>query len=337
LRRRFPAADSCLIQADKLMVENNPNARVNPPILSTVSSEEIAELITLQKDKAEELLKKDFLSMEDVRYWTLFTKEILSKAFGPNSEVIRSIIYAGDQKSYPAYEPETTLERQRRRNFEITVELLKGCMESLSSGSVKTEDLNGEENEEPSTSPSSLREQGEGEGEKGMASEKTANPVETRPRGKRRQESGRSKVFLIPGQDEEMKGAVADFLEGLGLELVIPPEPPGQAINILEEFGENPDVDFAIALLTADDCGYPKEKPEETKLRPRQRVIFELGFLIGRLPKNLVCALHKDGLDLPSEYQDGVFIPYDSKGLWKLLVARTMKMAELDVDLNKAV
>jgi predicted nucleotide-binding protein len=144
-------------------------------------------------------------------------------------------------------------------------------------------------------------------------------------------------VFLIPGQDEGMKTAVADFLAGLGVEMVIPPEPPGQAINLSEEFGQAPDVDFAIALLTADDCGYPKEKPEESKLRPRQRVIFELGFLIGRLPKNLVCALHKEGLDLPSEYQDGVFIPYDSKGLWKLLIARTMKMAELDVDLNKAV
>lgn len=319
------------------MVEKPPNAPVHPPILSTVSAEEITELITLQKDKGEELLKKDFLSMEDVRYWTLFTKEILSKAFGPNSEFIRSIVYAGDQKSYPAYEPDTTLERQRRRNFEITVELLKGCMESLITGSVRSEDIKGEESVEPSMSPNSPHEQGEEEGENDMAIEKEARSVKTGQRAKSAEESSRPKVFLIPGQDEGMKTAIAGFLEELGLEMVIPPEQPGQGINLIEEFGQNPDVAFAIALLSEDDCGYPKEKPEEPKLRPRQKVIFELGFLIGRLPKNLVCALHQEGLDLPSEYQDGVFIPYDSKGLWKLLIARTMKIAELDVDLNKAV
>lgn len=180
------------------MVEKPPNAPALPSILPKVSAEEIAELITLQKDKGEELLKKDFLSMEDVRYWTLFTKEILSKAFGPNAEFIRSIVYAGDQKSYPAYEPDTTLERQRRRNFEITVELLKGCLESISSGSVKSEDLKGEENEEPSTSPNSSHETREEEGENDMASEKAATPVETRQRGEEDARIGPVKSVFNP-------------------------------------------------------------------------------------------------------------------------------------------
>jgi predicted nucleotide-binding protein len=108
-------------------------------------------------------------------------------------------------------------------------------------------------------------------------------------------------------------------------------------MTLIEKFEHYADVGFAIIILTGDDYGYPKGKPEESKPRPRQNVVFELGFLMGRFERHCVCALHEEDLELPSEYQGAVFIPYDAGGLWKLLMARTMKMANVPIDLNKAV
>jgi predicted nucleotide-binding protein len=145
------------------------------------------------------------------------------------------------------------------------------------------------------------------------------------------------KVFIVHGNDEEKKEAVAEFLTNMELEPVILHEQPNHAETLIEKFEHDSDVAFAIIILTGDDYGYPKGKPEESKPRPRQNVVFELGFLLGRLPGLRVCALHEDGLELPSEYQGAVFIPYDAGGVWKLLIARAMKTANIEIDLNRAI
>jgi predicted nucleotide-binding protein len=153
-----------------------------------------------------------------------------------------------------------------------------------------------------------------------------------------RMETSRSrKVFMVHGQDEEKKEAVIRLLTKLDLEPIILHEQPGQGMALIEKFEHYADVNFAIIILTGDDYGYPKGNPEESKPRPRQNVVFELGFLMGRFERNCVCALHEEELELPSEYQGAVFIPYDAGGLWKLLMARAMKMANVPIDLNKAV
>ena len=83
--------------------------------------------------------------------------------------------------------------------------------------------------------------------------------------------------------------------------------------------------------------GFPKGNPEKPKPRRRQDVIFDLGFLMGLLHPQSGCLLYEEGLDLPSRCKGISLIPYDAGGLWKLLLARAMKMAKVDVDLNKAV
>lgn len=50
-----------------------------------------------------------------------------------------------------------------------------------------------------------------------------------------------------------------------------------------------------------------------------------------------VCALHKGDVELPSDFDGVVYIPYDAAGAWRFSLAREMKAAGLAVDLNKAV
>jgi predicted nucleotide-binding protein len=313
-----------------------------PSILPTVSLGGIVELMLVQKKRGEELLKRDFLSIEDVRYWNLFTKEILTKAFGVQPEYIEAVIYAGEQKPYSAYEPESSLEKMRRRNFEIALKRLETCMERLNQGSPKPELDEGKEPGDPEEAENDPPESAEGEEEEDdeekikLPPEKKEVKVEISRGAEDAEKSGCRKVVILPGPDEEKKIEVTNFLKNLDLEPVLLPEQPEEG-NWMEEWGRDSEVAFALAVLCADENGRPGQKHQDPKPRPGQKLVFELGFLVGRLKRGLVCALHEEGLELPSEHPAGVFIPWDAAGLWKLLVARAMKMANLDIDLNKAL
>jgi predicted nucleotide-binding protein len=311
-----------------------------PSIPPAASSEEIIELLKAQKNKGQDLLRKTFLSSGDVRDWNARTKEILHKAFGPNSEHISSIIYAEGNKAHPVYEPESILEEERRKSFQKTLEKLGGYMEHLqnpyrepSKSEISPKDKSANRQGRQSTSSEVVLD----EKKKELPIVKEEDKKEIAKKAENMEQSNSRKVLIIHGQDEEKKATVAGFLTKLGLEPVIPHEESSLGINLMEKIEKSPHVAFAIILLTADDYGYPKGRPEESKPRPKQGVIFELGFLIGRIGQNLVCALSEEGLDLPPDYKGNVFIPYDPGGLWKLLVARAMKMANVDLDMNKAI
>jgi len=338
LMKKIPAVDSSTIQSEKPGAKKHSEAPAKPPILPMAPAKEILELLKLQKGNGEELFRSKRLSPQDVQGWNSYTKEILTKAFGPSPEYIDSIIYAGEQKPHTAYEPESILEKERRRNFEITLSMLEKCIDQLTSELSKSKPVlkdEGAKRESPnSVIPPSVDEE---EKDLARAIETEITKLEITPGAESMEKSNNRKVFIINGRDEEKMKTVAHFLKNLDLEPVVSHEQPGQGINFIKKFEQDSDAVFAITLLTSDDYGYPKGKAEHPQPRPQQNVIFELGFLIGRLRQNLVCALYEEGLDFPSEYQGVIFIPYDAGGMWKLLVARNMKLANVDVDLNKAI
>ncbi|BAU28225.1 putative nucleotide-binding protein with TIR-like domain [Aneurinibacillus soli] len=141
------------------------------------------------------------------------------------------------------------------------------------------------------------------------------------------------KIFIVHGQDNETKLTVTRFLEKLDFEPVILHEQANQGRTIIEKFEANSDVSFAIVLLTPDDIGYKKEQPEEAKSRARQNVIFELGFFMGRLGRNKVCALIKGDLEILSDIQGVVYTTM--AGSWEIELARELSQAGLEVDFNK--
>ena len=163
-----------------------------------------------------------------------------------------------------------------------------------------------------------------------LAKNNTANQV-TQPSGTTR------RVFLVHGHDEEAKESVARFLEKLQLEPVILQEQPNEGRTIIEKFEKNADVEYAIILLTPDDVGYPKDKPDETGSRARQNVILELGYFVGRLSRKRVCALCKGSVEIPSDYHGVLYLPMDDADGWKLKLAREIKQSGLSVDLNLAI
>lgn len=148
--------------------------------------------------------------------------------------------------------------------------------------------------------------------------------------------SNTSKVFVVHGHDEEMKQAVARLLTIVDLEPIILHEQPNKAKTLIEKFEANSDVNFAVILLSPDDIGYPKALPASAKSRPRQNVVLELGYFVGRLGRERVCALKReDDLELPSDISGVAYTPYDRLGNWRYELVRELRAAGYSVDANK--
>lgn len=150
---------------------------------------------------------------------------------------------------------------------------------------------------------------------------------------------GSSKVFIVHGHDEAAKLKVARFVEQLGLEAVILHERLDSGQTIIEKFErESHGVGFAIVLLTADDVGSTKDSTTGLNPRARQNVVFELGYFIGKFGRSKVAALREPTVEMPSDYSGIVDIEFgQTDDGWKLRLAREIKGAVVDVDLNKAV
>lgn len=146
------------------------------------------------------------------------------------------------------------------------------------------------------------------------------------------------KVFIVHGQDKAALQETARFLEHLDQNIVILREQPNQGRTIIEKFEEFSDVGFAVVLLTPDDRGGPiHEVYENQKTRARQNVILELGYFLGRLGRNRVCALYTKGVEIPSDYKGVLYVELDEHGGWRISLAKELKAAGLPVDMNKAV
>lgn len=144
-----------------------------------------------------------------------------------------------------------------------------------------------------------------------------------------------NEVFVIHGRDTSTRDMVARFLEQLELKPVILSEQSNKGLTIIEKFERHSEVGFAVALLTPDDAG--ALEGEKTQPRARQNVIFELGFFIGRIGRERVCALTKGEVEIPSDYSGVLYIPLDDPGGWKLQLYKELKDTGYDIDANRVV
>lgn len=168
------------------------------------------------------------------------------------------------------------------------------------------------------------------------ASRPMAEPSNSVPR--QRIPPSSRKVFVVHGHDNEVKEATARFLAKLGLSPIILHEQPNSGRTLIEKFETySDDVAFAVVLLTPDDVGGLRSSATVPQPRARQNVVLELGYFMGRLGRSRVCALHKQGVELPSDYQGVVYIEMDAAGAWKPKLAQELIEAKISIDLSGIV
>lgn len=163
------------------------------------------------------------------------------------------------------------------------------------------------------------------------ATPKPEAPTVTKPKAP----MDKSKVFIVHGHDDAAKEAAARFVEKIGLEAIILHEQANSGKTIIEKIEANSNVGFAIVLYTPCDEGGPKGEKDQLKPRARQNVIFEHGYLIGKIGRENVCALVKGDIEQPTDIAGVVYIKMEGEKEWKYKVADEMKARDYDVDLNK--
>ncbi len=153
---------------------------------------------------------------------------------------------------------------------------------------------------------------------------------ETRPKDSKTMSSKPSpkdtkRVFIVHGHDGEALQGVARFIEKIGLDPIILHEQANQGQTIIEKIEHNADVGFAVVLLTPDDV--LTDKNSNRVLRARQNVMLELGYFLGHLGRARVCALKKDGVEIPSDYDGVVWVPLDENDGWQKKLFKELKAA----------
>ncbi len=134
-------------------------------------------------------------------------------------------------------------------------------------------------------------------------------------------------VFIVHGRDDGAKETVARFVEHLGIKPIILHEQTSRGETIIEKIERcSDDAGFAIVLITPDDVGgLEGEAADERNPRPRQNVVFELGYFMGKLGRERVCALFKGEVENPSDIDGIVYIDMDAPGAWRETLRREMK------------
>lgn len=144
-----------------------------------------------------------------------------------------------------------------------------------------------------------------------------------------------SEVFIVHGHDDLAKTKAARFVEKLGLKPIILHEQTSSGKTIIEKIEEYTNVGFGIVLYTPCDSGCKKGEEKNFKNRARQNVVFEHGYLIGKIGRQNVCALVKGDIEVPNDISGVVYVNMDDDDSWHLKIAKELRSSGYDIDMNK--
>lgn len=255
-------------------------------------------LLRSQIEKGQAVIGARPIDEDAYSSWELMTRNCLEKAFGSGSPNVSSVMDVGKYGAFPMGPNPRWWENHRAESLKTQLSKLNALVELL-----ETEiDIGG--GSKPATAHASH----------GHA------------------------LFLVHGHDKAVLHDTARFLERLQQEVLILRELPNKGRTIIEKFEDYSSVGFAIVLLTADDRGGPVAVPfDQQRPRARQNVILELGYFLGKLGRNRVCALYRPGVEIPSDYTGVLYVALDDAGAWRFALAKELKAAGFQVDLNLAV
>jgi len=146
----------------------------------------------------------------------------------------------------------------------------------------------------------------------------------------------KKKIFIVHGHDAEAKLEVARFIDKIGFESIILHEQVNKNQTIIEKIETYTDVGFGVVIYTPCDVGAMKSESKNLNQRARQNVVFEHGFLLGKLGRSNVCSLVKGKVETPSDISGVVYTPMDS-GNWQIELAKELKASGYNVDMNKVI
>ena len=120
------------------------------------------------------------------------------------------------------------------------------------------------------------------------------------------------KVFVVYGHDTQARDQLELLLLRMNIKPVILGNMTPDGKTIIEALIASTDVPYAVVLLTPDDEGHRVGAANELKPRARQNVVLEMGMFLSKLGRERVAILHKGNLELPSDINGLIYIPFNN-------------------------
>lgn len=133
-------------------------------------------------------------------------------------------------------------------------------------------------------------------------------------------------VFIVHGHDDIAKLEMAAFIKSLGLEPIILHLQASSGRTIIEKIEHYSNVGFGVVLYTPCDVG-AKVGALSSTYRARQNVVFEHGYLIGKLGRPRVAAIVKGQVETPNDISGVVYIALDDQDSWRDSLKKEMRAA----------
>lgn len=154
--------------------------------------------------------------------------------------------------------------------------------------------------------------------------------------GQKRIETVNSRnVFVVHGHDDGARESVESFLRSIGMTPIVLFEQHNKGKTIIEKIESFvDDVVYAIVLYTPCDEGKAKEDTQFMN-RARQNVVFEHGYLMGRIGRERITALVKDKVETPGDMNGVVYVEMDDKNAWRFKIAKELNVLGVEVDFTK--
>ena len=143
-------------------------------------------------------------------------------------------------------------------------------------------------------------------------------------------------VFVVHGHDTAFKNDVSAFLRKIGLSPVVLHEKASGGGTIIEKIEKYSDVGFGVVLYSECDVGAAKGIKPDLRPRARQNVVFEHGYLIGKLKRGRVCALVNGDVEKPNDISGVVYIEYNSSFDWKVTLIKELRASGFTVSMDDA-
>jgi predicted nucleotide-binding protein len=143
-------------------------------------------------------------------------------------------------------------------------------------------------------------------------------------------------IFIVHGHDALMKNLVNSFVIKIGLNPIILDEKENQGNTVIEKFEQAAaNASYAIILMSPDD----KVLPEDDKIiyRPRQNVVFEMGYFISVLGRSRVLILSKRNLPLefPTDLSGLIHEAFEENNdRWKIRIIKELNILGYGIDAN---
>lgn len=146
------------------------------------------------------------------------------------------------------------------------------------------------------------------------------------------------RVFIVHGHDDVLKLEVSSFLSKIGLKPIVLHQQASGGSTIIEKIEKYSKVGFGVVLYSACDVGAKNVLGVQPDLKPRarQNVVFEHGYLIGKLSRSHVCAIVKGQIETPNDISGVVYISHSDSSDWKIALMTELRASGYSVSFDSA-